>query len=132
MRAHGVRALLMGGQACVFYGAAEFNRDTDFAILADARNLARLRKALDELRAEPMELRTPELLMEVARTNPKLARRLALKRPLLRHAPAGQMKGLSAALAGEESAEREKDRLHWLPLKKELEQLRHSRIKKQT
>ena len=25
----GVRALLMGGQACVFYGAAEFSRDTD-------------------------------------------------------------------------------------------------------
>jgi hypothetical protein len=28
MRAHRVRALLMGGQACVFYGAAEFSRDT--------------------------------------------------------------------------------------------------------
>jgi hypothetical protein len=28
MRAHHVRALLMGGQACVFYGAAEFSRDT--------------------------------------------------------------------------------------------------------
>ena len=24
-----VRTLLMGGQACVFYGAAEFSRDTD-------------------------------------------------------------------------------------------------------
>ncbi len=52
MRAHRVRALLMGGQACVFYGAAEFSRDTDFAILADAANLARLRRALRELRAE--------------------------------------------------------------------------------
>jgi len=52
MRAHRVRALLMGGQACVFYGAAEFSRDTDFAILADAANLARLRKALAELQAE--------------------------------------------------------------------------------
>ena len=30
MRMHGVRCLLMGGQACVFYGAAEFSRDTDF------------------------------------------------------------------------------------------------------
>jgi hypothetical protein len=29
----GVRALLMGGQACVFYGAAEFSRDSDFARL---------------------------------------------------------------------------------------------------
>jgi hypothetical protein len=27
MRAHRVRALLMGGQACVFYGAAEFSHD---------------------------------------------------------------------------------------------------------
>lgn len=43
MRAHRVRALLMGGQACVFYGAAEFSRDTDLAILADAANPARLR-----------------------------------------------------------------------------------------
>ncbi|HEX5399433.1 MAG TPA: hypothetical protein VFY06_10340 [Verrucomicrobiae bacterium] len=52
MRAHRVRALLMGGQACVFYGAAEFSRDADFAVLAGAANLARLRKALAELRAE--------------------------------------------------------------------------------
>jgi hypothetical protein len=41
----------MGGQACAFYGAAEFSRDTDFAILADSANLARLRKALGELQA---------------------------------------------------------------------------------
>lgn len=52
MRAHRVRALLMGGQACVFYGAAEFSRGADFAILADSSNLARLRQALEELRAE--------------------------------------------------------------------------------
>ena len=54
MRVHRVRALLMGGQACVFYGAAEFSRDTDFVILADAANLARLQKALAELQAEPI------------------------------------------------------------------------------
>ncbi|HEX7450046.1 MAG TPA: hypothetical protein VF306_20970 [Pirellulales bacterium] len=47
-----MRALLMGGQACVLYGAAEFSRDTDLAILADADNLARLQLALDELRAD--------------------------------------------------------------------------------
>ena len=33
MAAHRVRALPMGGQACVFYGAAEFSRDTDLLIL---------------------------------------------------------------------------------------------------
>lgn len=48
----GVRALLMGGQACVFYGGAEFSRDTDFAILADEANLERLKQALKELHAE--------------------------------------------------------------------------------
>jgi len=56
MRTHRVRALLMGGQACVFYGAAEFSRDTDLAILADGPNLARLRSALDDLRAEVKRL----------------------------------------------------------------------------
>ncbi len=50
MRAHRVKALLMGGQACVFYGAAEFSRDTDFAILADAANLTRLRERLRSYR----------------------------------------------------------------------------------
>ena len=54
MRTQRVRALLMGGQACVFYGAAEFSRDVDFAIIADAANLTRLRKALAELQAEPI------------------------------------------------------------------------------
>ena len=28
IRQHRVQALLMGGQACVFYGAAEFSRDS--------------------------------------------------------------------------------------------------------
>ncbi|MEW6211756.1 MAG: hypothetical protein AB1631_25590 [Acidobacteriota bacterium] len=48
IRANRVRALLMGGQACVFYGAAEFSRDTDLAILSSAENLARLSRALRE------------------------------------------------------------------------------------
>ena len=52
IRAHRVRALLMGGQACVFYGAAEFSRDTDLLILADPENLTRLEAALRELQAE--------------------------------------------------------------------------------
>jgi hypothetical protein len=233
MRAHHVRALLMGGQACVFYGAAEFSRDTDFAILAEASNLARLRKAMAGLRAEPIavppfeikyllqghaihfrcqhpdalrmrvdvmskmrgvdsfaklwqrrttlqipggekcdllslpdlvqakktqrdkdwpmirrlveasffenrrkpnpaqirfwlaELRTPQLLVEVARANSATAKKLAAKRPLLRLALAGETVKLEKALAAEELAERERDRRYWLPLKKTLEKLRH-------
>ena len=52
MAACQVRALLMGGQACVFYGAAEFSRDTDLLILADTENLGRLEAAVRELQAE--------------------------------------------------------------------------------
>jgi hypothetical protein len=42
----------MGGQACVFYGAAQFSKDVDFALLAEEENFARLRAALAELQAE--------------------------------------------------------------------------------
>jgi len=48
----------MGGQACVFYGAAEFSRDTDLLILADPANLTRLKAALQHLQAERQEDRT--------------------------------------------------------------------------
>jgi hypothetical protein len=225
----------MGGQACVFYGAAEFSRDTDLAILADAANLARLRKALAELQAEPIaippfalkflrrghaihfrcqhpdalrmrvdvmskmrgvdafdklwkrrttielpdetrcdllslpdlvrakktqrdkdwpmirrlveahyfqnearpkaaqirfwlqELRTPELLMELARANAASCRRLMPSRPLLAHAAARNAVALERALNAEETSEREKDRRYWLPLRAELEKLRHAK-----
>jgi hypothetical protein len=234
MRAHRVRALLMGGQACVFYGAAEFSRDTDFAILAVTANLARLRRALADLQAEPIavppfelkylrqghaihfrcqhpealrmrvdvmskmrgldlfaklwrrrtiielpdgttcdllslpdlvqakktqrdkdwpmirrlveahyfqhcdrpnpaqvkfwlrELRTPQLLVELAQTHTRLCRQLAPGRPLLASAVLGQAAKLEAALLAEETDERERDKLYWLPLRKELEKLRHA------
>lgn len=234
MAAHRVRALLMGGQACVFYGAAEFSRDTDLLILADAENLQRLSAALGELQAEciavppfaaeylerghaihfrchhpeatdmrvdvmaklrgvdpfaavwerrttlldedgtlyelmslpdlvqakktqrskdwPMlqrlleahylqhraaptperlrfwlrELRTPEFLCEIAQASPEIVGELAAQRPLLRLAEPGRLRELEAALAEEERAERERDRLYWMPLKAELEKLRHA------
>jgi len=47
-----VRCLLMGGQACVFYGGAEFSRDTDLVLLPDTETLERLSRALEELHAE--------------------------------------------------------------------------------
>lgn len=50
-RKHQVQALLMGGQACVFYGAAQFSKDIDFTILADEENSVRLHAALNELQA---------------------------------------------------------------------------------
>ena len=57
-----VRALLMGGQACILYGAAEFSRDIDLAILTSAENLSNLRAVLAELQAEAAYV--PELTRE--------------------------------------------------------------------
>jgi len=42
----------MGGQACIFYGAAEFSRDIDILLLAESGSLNPLLRALKELRAE--------------------------------------------------------------------------------
>jgi len=50
-RTHGVASLLMGGQACILYGAAEFSRNVDLAIVADSENLSRLSNALEQLEA---------------------------------------------------------------------------------
>ena len=48
----------MGGQACVFYGAAEFSRDCDVAVLCDEQNLDRSRTAFNELGAEVIAVPT--------------------------------------------------------------------------
>jgi len=224
----------MGGQACVFYGAAEFSRDLDLLILADAANLVNLRRALDELDAEaiavppfdqrhllrghavhfrcrredvaglridlmsclrgaagfeelwarrttievagepidllamedlvrakktqrdkdwPMirrlveqsyfghsadpdrelvrfwlrELRTPELLIEVAGAHPELARAEADSRPAVQAALAARPDDVSEALEEEEREERRQDREYWAPLKREIEEFRLGR-----
>lgn len=227
----------MGGQACVLYGAAEFSRDTDLAILASRPNLSRLRAALAELQAEaiavppfelkylqkghaihfrchaaeaagmrvdvmtkmrgvdpfaklwarrstllaedgtsyelmslpdlvkakktqrdkdwPMvrrlvethffqererpkpkqlrfwflELRTAELLIEIAAAHPETCRKLIKQRPLLKLAVAGEAIALTEALSEEEKLEREADRQYWMPLKAELERLRRTRLR---
>lgn len=230
-----VRALLMGGQACVFYGAAEFSRDTDFAIHADASNIVRLNAAMQELQAAviavpPLSLdylqrghavhfrcqhpdaarlrvdvmanmrgvdefdllwtrrttlqaddgttyelmslpdlvrakktqqdkdwpmirrlieadraacsslpsaaqtrfwmlegRTPALLIELAREFPDEAKLLAAgPRPLLNAALGADEALLESALALEVQKERALDKAYWEPLKRELQQLRHS------
>jgi len=227
----------MGGQACVLYGAAEFSRDTDFAILASSANLSRLRAALADLKAEviavppfelkylrkghaihfrchaseavgmrvdvmtkmrgvdsfaklwhrrvtlqaeddtsyellslpdlvkakktqrdkdwPMirrlveadyfnhreqpnqkrlrfwflELRTPELLIELAAAHPEVCRKLIKQRSLLKFAASATEIDLTEAFSKEERLEREADRKYWTPLKAEFEQLRRARLR---
>jgi hypothetical protein len=223
----------MGGQACVFYGAAEFSRDLDLLILADARNIESLRQALAELRADPIavppfdtryldkghalhfrcrheeaaglridimshyrcgppfeelwqrrttievdaekidllslpdlvaakktqrdkdwpmigrlversyfesvratsedqieflfsELRSPDLLVELAARFATTAQRLAQERNAIAAAISADRDAVAKLLAEEENEERRKDREYWQPLKAELEQLRRS------
>jgi hypothetical protein len=42
----------MGGQACVFYDAAQFSKDVDLVLLASEENFSRLLAALGELNAK--------------------------------------------------------------------------------
>jgi len=225
-----VKALLMGGQACIFYGAAEFSRDLDLLILVDADNLVRLRSALEALQTEliavpalqieylerghaihfrchrddvlglridvmsklrgvapflelwerrttievdgepvdllaledlvlakktqrdkdwPMirrlveqsyfasdapppvefwlrELRSPELLIEVATANADLASRIAEVRPAVA-AALNRGDEVASLLDEEERTERRLDREYWEPLKRELAQIRRDR-----
>ena len=56
LQAHGVPCLLMGGQACVLYGGAEFSRDLDLIVAARPDALDQLQHALAALRAESIAL----------------------------------------------------------------------------
>ena len=47
-----VRALVMGGQACVLYGAAEFSRDLDLALGLSAADRERFQQLLSDLGAK--------------------------------------------------------------------------------
>ena len=73
------------------------------------------------------ELRTPQLLVEVAQSNAVLCRRLVVHRPLLADAAAGNVSALERALDEEEAAERERDKEYWSPLRAELEKLRRTK-----
>jgi hypothetical protein len=232
-----VQYLLMGGQACVLYGAAQFSKDTDIAVLAEAENLKKLEQAVEDLQAaciavppfeasylerghavhfrcqhpeaqgirldvmsvlrgvapfaelwerratvaldsglviEVMalpdlvkakktqrdkdwvmlrrlleahyvryrdnpntdlamfwlqEVRTGALLLQLATRFPDPLVRVLPTRPLLSAAAAQDESALQAALEMEERAERAADRQYWLPLRQELEALRHKKPK---
>ena len=73
------------------------------------------------------ELRTPELLVEIAQKHMRIARRIVRSRSLLALAMLGKTVELEKALITEETEERKQDRCYWLPLRKELEKLRHAK-----
>ncbi len=75
-----------------------------------------------------LELRTPELLIELVLERGGLPPHLFRKRPLLKLAQARNESLLADALLEEEKRERAADRQYWTPLKKELEMLRHARV----
>ena len=83
----------------------------------------------DRLEFWLLELRTPELLIEVATAHPEIARKCEKLRPLLGAAITGDEILLAEALFEEEREQREADKQYWQPLKAELEQLRRDRLK---
>jgi len=74
------------------------------------------------------ELRTPTLLIESAKNHVAIAKKLVANRPLLKYAISGKQAALEHALLAEETKERIKDRVYWMPLRKELEELRRAKI----
>ena len=70
------------------------------------------------------ELRTAELLVQVAAAHPELARAEAASRPAVHTALAARPDDVSEALEAEQREERRKDREYWAPLKRELEEFR--------
>lgn len=70
------------------------------------------------------ELRSPELLLDLAARFPGENHRFSLRRPLL---ALTEPEELRRALKREEEEERERDRQYWVPLRQQLEQLRKNR-----
>jgi len=71
------------------------------------------------------QLRTAELLMELARSHAPHCRELVTTRPLLAAALDGNNSELAVGLEVEQKREMELDREYWRPLREELERLRH-------
>jgi hypothetical protein len=73
-----------------------------------------------------LELRSPDLLIELARSQPVACRRAARRRPLLKHAIQADQAALRRGLLAEETSEREADRRFWRPLRSELQTIRQN------
>ncbi|MCM8786652.1 MAG: hypothetical protein NC935_01185 [Candidatus Omnitrophica bacterium] len=75
------------------------------------------------------ECRDVGVLIELVKRYPKIAKEYVLHRPLLKSAIAFQVERLNEELRKEEECERQKDKTYWAPLRQELEELRHRRLR---
>lgn len=75
-----------------------------------------------------LEMRTPDLLIQVVREWPEMARRLLHTRPLLADAIHANGDRIDSLLLEEQRLERQADKAYWEPLRRELEHLRHARF----
>ncbi|HEY0366107.1 MAG TPA: hypothetical protein VGC73_06520 [Pyrinomonadaceae bacterium] len=80
----------------------------------------------DQVRFWFLELRTPQLLIELAMRY-QIPAQLLRRRPLLKALETEEESILTKLLIEEEQSVRDADRQYWMPLKKELETLRHAR-----
>lgn len=71
------------------------------------------------------ECRSTDILVELVKRYGAIAKESVKNRPLISSAVRGDKRGLLIKLNREEAEERKKDIAYWLPLRKELEALRH-------
>jgi len=119
-----VPALLMGGQACVLYGAAEYSRDLDLAVLATPDALPKLTAALVELHATVIDVPSFDVrYLERGHAVHFNAATRSTRNAVIAARSGGDV---NAALAQEQANEMAIDAEYWLPLRRELETLRHA------
>ena len=139
----------MGGQACVFYGAAQVSKDIDLLCIPDLVQAKKTQRSRDwpviellvdihyrENAVAPRpdwiafwltECRSPELLVELVCRFAAEAQALTSRRPVLAVTMgAADRDTLAAALDAEVRAEMAIDRAYWEPLKRELESMRRA------
>ena len=133
-RKHRVRALLMGGQACILLGlvqAKKTQRDKDWPMIRRLLEADYYRRPPRPTRERIVfwlrEVRTSEILVALCRRYAATARRLAVVRPALRQALRGDRSGVARALQAEQEMARASDREYWEPLRTELARWRRSR-----
>ena len=138
IRRYDVRALLMGGQACVLYGAAEYSRDLDLAVLATPEAPPVLRAALEALNAAVIAVpsfdvryldRGHAVHFSIPDGSSSPLRVDIMSRPAARSSRSVVRAALAhddmdVALAAEQAQIMVEDRAYWAPLRRELEALR--------